>query len=194
VSSWSSASSGSCQKSRAAARTESDRRVAIPRITRSRAAWKASGWSSSSAWQTPLPTGGGRDRGPRLLPPRQDANQVSSARHGQRVHGNGEGQYRAGPASARTIRVHYSPPSRRTPRARPVVSREAARTPDPRPGWDSLAIALALHGLAQSSGRLRSHLASPLMPGKGVPTRRGLSTGGISGPCPWGRLAERGAA
>ena len=84
-----------------------------------------------------------------------------------------QGQRREGPTSARTIRVHRTPPfvrgacERLHTRHQPGVTvhcRRAAGTPMPVRKVTSLVRALALHGVAM----LRSHLASPLRPGRGV--------------------------
>ena len=84
-----------------------------------------------------------------------------------------QGQRREGPTSARTtIRVHRTPPfvhgawhacTHDTNRESP--SRAAGQEPAPAcEEVTSLVRALALHGVAM----LRSHLASPLKPGRGV--------------------------
>ncbi len=87
-----------------------------------------------------------------------------------------------GPFSARTIRVHCSPPSRRgrtARRAQPPARRRAcllsghltrtatAGRDPPAATRHPLVRALALHGVARPKGS-RSHLASPLTPGRGV--------------------------
>src|ERR1017187_10066618 len=93
------------------------------------------------------------------------------ARNGQRVR-------RAGPIPARSIVFHDSPPSawRRTKPApqRPAPRQQRRDTcredacPMMRVRHTSLVRALALHGVARPVVRLRSHLASPLRPGRGV--------------------------
>ena len=80
---------------------------------------------------------------------------------------------REGPTSARTIRVHRAPPFVRGAWAR-LHTRHQPRGHHPLPASrkqflasdevTSLVRALALHGVAM----LRSHLASPLRPGRGV--------------------------
>jgi hypothetical protein len=82
-----------------------------------------------------------------------------------------------GPFSARTIGVHYSPPSRRGCN-RAMLSHPPAEAGMHQPGTlrgqrpptgpvrHPLVRALALHGVARRQPR--SHLASPLTPGRGV--------------------------
>jgi hypothetical protein len=85
-----------------------------------------------------------------------------------------QGQRRGGPTSARTIRVHRTPPFVRGACAR-LHTRHRAEVPSVAQGRGiavtrvsgkvaSLVRALALHGVAM----LRSHLASTLRPGRGV--------------------------
>ena len=89
----------------------------------------------------------------------------------QRVPGTSRDSGGKGPTSARTIRVHRAPPFVRGACAR-LHTRHQPRAPSmARPGASlagdvvtSLVRALALHGVAM----LRSHLASPLRPGRGV--------------------------
>jgi len=80
-----------------------------------------------------------------------------------------QGQRRIGPTSARTIRVHRAPPFVRGACAR-LHTRHQKRELSAaalRGEVTSLVRALALHGVARPC-RLRSHLASPLGPGRGV--------------------------
>jgi hypothetical protein len=81
------------------------------------------------------------------------------------------GQRRVGPTSARTIRVHRTPPFVRGARARQHYNTSQEERPlrwqECVPASEevtSLVRALALHGVAM----LRSHLASTLRPGRGV--------------------------
>ena len=92
---------------------------------------------------------------------------LAGARHG-------EGLRRGWPTAARTIAVHYSPPSGHDATAsdHPTPRRGKSAQELTFPARTPLVRALALHGVARPSGRLRSHLASPLMPGRGVLIRR----------------------
>jgi hypothetical protein len=123
------------------------------------------------AEMAPLPVTYGRDRGTRA-----HTAATTGRRSAQR------GRLSACPEQeGKTARAYFGPDYARPslaslrPRYRQCqVTRmtRGSRNRDTRPGRTSLVRALALHGVARPAGRLRSHLASPLEPGKGVLIRR----------------------